>query len=290
MSKTSRVFCLLIFSLMMGCNESKHQPMQANLMDLTIMSDQAIDALAAQKVFFGHRSVGFNLLDGLKQLQQAEPRLQKLNLIEWQGKEMPTAPGIYHAPNGKNGAPDTKCEAFLQTLQTNQLGQAFDIAFFKFCYVDFSADSDVPAIFKNYVQTIDQVQQTFPNLKIMHVTTPLTVHAWGLKGSLRRLLKPDLDNVKRHEFNTLLRQKYQAQGLVFDLAQAEATLPDGTQATFQYEGNTYSALAKIYSSDGGHLNELGQKMAAQAWLKTLPRVALTMADSTTLPVKEEANE
>ncbi|MCI0515801.1 hypothetical protein L0128_21515, partial [candidate division KSB1 bacterium] len=251
------------------CKEESKIFMPPNPISLTTINDTTINVLTTKRIFFGHKSVGFNMLEGLSQLQKDDPRLQKLTILEWLGNQLPSEPGIYHTSNGKNGYPETKCDAFLQTLRTNQLGSAFDVAFFKFCYVDFSAESDIQTIFEYYVHTIGQVQQAFPHLKIIHVTTPLYVHTWTIKNYLKRLFIPDLANVKRNEFNTRLHQKYDGREPIFDLAQIEATLPDGTHQTFTYQGKTYFALAKIYSSDGGHLNELGRRITAQEFIRVL---------------------
>lgn len=256
--------CILIF-----CCKKSETPVPYNPISLATMNDTIINILTIKKFFFGHKSVGLNILEGVNQIKKNETRLKNLNLIEWQGDQLPSIPGIYHTSNGKNGNPVTKCDAFLQTLKTKHFGNTFDIAFFKFCYVDFNEATDVKAIFDYYVQTIEQVKQTFPHLKIVHVTTPLYVYAWSIKGHIKRFFIADLANVKRNEFNELLRQKYSNREPIFDLAQIESTRPDGTCQTFKHHGKSYFSLVKAYSDDGGHLNELGRKLAAQEFLRIL---------------------
>ena len=53
---------------------------------------------------------------------------------------------------------------------------------------------------------------------------------------------------------------------LFDLAMVESTYEDGSRYTFSANGHTYYALVPEYTKDGGHLNELGQKVAAEQLL------------------------
>lgn len=264
---------IILGSVFVHCQNEGKNPMRSKKIDLSTINDAAINALAKQKIFFGHKSVGYNILDGLNQVLKDEPRFKNLNIIDWTDNLLPSTPGIYHASNGKNNYPDTKCDAFLQTLKANQIGNEFDIAFFKFCYVDFTAESDVQKIFDYYVSTIQQVQQSFPHLRVIHVTSPLYVHALTIKNKIKRLFVPDMENVKRNEFNALLTQKYGDQEPIFDLARIEATRPDGTFETFTHQGKTYFALYKQYTDDGGHLNELGRQIIAQELLRMLANVS-----------------
>jgi len=71
-----------------------------------------------------------------------------------------------------------------------------------------------------------------------------------------------------------MRQEYQENGNLFDIAEIESTLPDGSKVTYDYMGNTYYALAPQYTNDGGHLNEAGRRIVvAQQLLLFLARLA-----------------
>jgi hypothetical protein len=93
-------------------------------------------------------------------------------------------------------------------------------------------------------------------------------------------------NVKRNEFNALLRQNYDGREPIFDLAQIEATLPNGTYQTFKYQDKSYFSLAKIYSSDGGHLNELGRQFTAIEFLRALTQIIQCTTESKSHLTKE----
>ena len=58
-------------------------------------------------------------------------------------------------------------------------------------------------------------------------------------------------------------QTYGGKEPIFDLAQIESTYPDGTRATFDWQGQTYERMIPEYGSDGRHLNESGRQRVAE---------------------------
>ncbi|MGP8330472.1 MAG: hypothetical protein ACT6FF_09185 [Methanosarcinaceae archaeon] len=242
-------------------------------MDVLKLDHEAVTALSEARIFFGHRSVGNNIIQGIQQLITNNTPLESLQVRPADPGQKIEAPGFYHLKNGKNSFPRSKCDAFINLLSTNNFGDSLDIAFFKFCYVDIEPDTDIQSLFNYYVQTIDSVSSKFPNLQILHVTTPLTVHSAGFRETIRNFLKGDLPNMKRCEFNTLLREKYQSTEPFFDLAQIESTYPNNTRSVFQHAGQTYYSLVPEFTDDGGHLNEYGQYYAAKALLRILAEIS-----------------
>jgi lysophospholipase L1-like esterase len=75
-----------------------------------------------------------------------------------------------------------------------------------------------------------------------------------------------LENKKRQEFNERLRARYNANNQLFDIAEIESTLPDGSREKFILDGEEYYSLYSEYTNDGGHLNKEGQLRVAQAFL------------------------
>lgn len=232
------------------------------------ISDQDIQRLKNKKVFFGHMSVGYNIIDGLEDLKIDDQRLSDLSIIELNDNNI-NKPGIYHKKNGKNGLPESKCEAFRNYLLEDSLGKQFDIALFKFCYVDFGEDTDIEAIFDKYVQTIESIKKDFSNLEIIHTTTPLLAHNFSLKNKIKNIITGDLANIKRNQFNKLVYSKYVNDDLIFDLAGIESTYPDENREYFTSKGEKYYSLIKEYTYDGGHLNNVGRKWVALEFLKVL---------------------
>jgi lysophospholipase L1-like esterase len=142
----------------------------------------------------------------------------------------------------------------------------------KFCYADFSPQTNVRDFFELYRRTIDSLRLARPQLVIVHCTVPLTARTplWKrfIKWVLRREEFSDAGNVLRKDYNDLLLQQY-GKDLIFDLAMFESTLPNGKRRTFEYEGKTAFALADEYTSDGGHLNQLGRQVVAKEFVRVL---------------------
>jgi len=250
----------------------------ANLNNTAVDSikSEAIEALKKQKIFFGHASVGFNIIDGIEEIKAKTQQLQGIQLRELKKNFAIENTGIYHARNGKNGFPKIKCDSFKEFLEKEELGTKFDIAFFKFCYVDINQTSNVLDVFKYYVNTYENLKENFPRLVLVHVTIPLCVHSWGLRGFVRKLIKPDLANIYRNQYNDLLRKKYQGQEPIYDLARVESTYPDGKNAFFKHNGKQYAFLINQYTNDGGHLNSTGKNLAAQEFLRVLADISISV--------------
>jgi hypothetical protein len=269
MGVSNVIFISIILILLGGCKEkSMVIPIQMEK-DLSTIEDKNINALKSKKIFFGHASVGYNIVNGIEDVKATNKRFVEINIRELKDSDEVVAPGIYHSVNGENGFPKSKIDGFKNFLEEKGLGNKLDIAFFKFCYVDFDRDSNVKEIFDYYSKSIDELKKEFPKLKILHVTTPLYAHAWGVKGFIRNLIKGDVSNIKRNEFNKLMISKYKDIDPIYDLAKIESTLQDGSRVTFRYKGDLYFSLAKQYSMDGGHLNEFGRYYAAKDLLYIL---------------------
>ena len=237
----------------------------------TISAEQS-SALSDKKIFFGHQSVGQNIIEGIKALQlrdKLDIPIYKLNA----SLPSPLPTGILHGHVGRNTHPESKLEDFVKILKINNFGDHLDIAMVKFCYIDVLKNTDIGLLFEKYQKTMADLKSRFPELVIVHATTPLTVHNnTGLKQKLRNLIKGDFDNMQREKYNTLIRKTYSGKEPIFDLARVESTLPDGRFVEFRYRGKKYPSLAEIYSTpDGGHLNETGKRQAAMALLERLIR-------------------
>jgi hypothetical protein len=179
-------------------------------------------------------------------------------------------PGIGHLFVPENGDPLRKLASFKRALGE---GSQADIALVKFCYVDITADTDMRALFDAYRQTIAEMRAKNPRTTFVHVTLPLTIEQTGPKAWVKRLLgrapSGTLENVKREQYNTLLRRAYAGREPIFDLARVESIAPDGTQASVQWKGVAAPALATAYTDDGGHLNRLGRRRAAEEFVRVL---------------------
>jgi hypothetical protein len=221
-----------------------------------------------KRVFFGHQSVGYNILSGVRRIAGT------VQIIEITGEALPenAAAGIYHSAIGRNTDPMGKIAEFKKLCIDNGFGKQLDAAVLKLCFVDIERTTDVAGLFNYYAAAIDSIEKKHPALVVIPATIPLMIHAsLGIKTKIKDFFLGDL-NIKRDEFNNLVRRKYQGKRTVFDCAAIEALRPDGTGESFVFRGKTYDALYPGYSSDGGHLNEIGQNRVATEFIRAINNV------------------
>lgn len=250
---------------------------------LADISDAQWARLAQRTVFFGHQSVGRNIMQGVEELMQSEPRI-KLRVVRSPRPFTVGGPAFVHFDIGQNYDPASKDTAFAAALDDSGAGAESSgaIAMYKYCFVDVGPKTNADSLFAEYVRTTDAVRAKHPGITIVHVTLPLysTQPAPRIKALVKRVLgrgeSPEVENnVKRNRFNTLLREKYSGKTgePVFDLAAIESTRPDGRPSAFVMNGQTIYTLAPELTTDGGHLNAAGRKRVAErllVLLATLP--------------------
>jgi hypothetical protein len=229
--------------------------------DVALRSD--LQRIAAQSIYFGHQSVGVNLLEGIREL--AVEAGVPIQIAEVNSASDIRQPMLGHRFVGENGNPIGKLKSFEQAIGYSK--NSLNLVMVKFCYVDFTPDTDVKAVFSSYRSTMDSIKAKNPGMTIIHITTPLTDVQVGPKAFIKRLLGRApygvLENMRRHEYNTLLRQAYQSREPIFDLAQLESTAPDGTASTAEWNGTKFPKLTAAYTDDGGHLNSQGRLRASR---------------------------
>ena len=238
--------------------------------------DSAWKKLSKKRIYFGHQSVGFNIIDGIKDVMRENPQI-KLNVVETSDPSEFNTPLFAHSRVGKNIDPKSKIDAFANFME-NGIGNMADITFFKFCYVDVTARTDVERVFADYKNTISRLRESYPGTMLIHVTAPLTVTKTTFKTWIKKIIrKKDIweydDNIKRNQFNELLKKEYTGKEPIFDLSKIESTFPDGTRSSFTKDGRPYYSLISDYTHDGGHLNEKGRKIVAEQLLLLLANLS-----------------
>jgi hypothetical protein len=216
--------------------------------------------VAGARVFFGHQSVGQNVLDGVRALYASHGQ---------------PAPPIADDFIGRNEDPLSKIEDFDSRLRDG-IGDQVDVAMMKLCYIDITTGTDVDALFERYRTTLTGLQRDLPQVTFVHVTAPLMTEPTRLASVRARLTGSTrygpAENVQRERLNTLIRREYTGAEL-FDLAAAESTTPSGERVSGRHEGADYYALHDGYASDSGHLNATGARAAATAWVTSVARAA-----------------
>lgn len=242
-------------------------PSMAQSNTTTLRAD--LQTLSQQRIFFGHQSVGDDLLEGIKIL--AKEAQVPLNVTQLQSAQQIAGATLGHTHVAENTQPLKKLQSFERAMAGSSAN--VDLALIKFCYIDFHPGTDVKQLFGEYQRTVTRLGTAHPKLKWLHVTTPLTAVQSGWKASLKKLIGKAphgmLENIKREEYNQLIRQTYGASGNVFDLAKAEATQPDGKHWKQHWNGTDVPALYPGYTHDGEHLNPVGQKQVASAFVQAV---------------------
>jgi hypothetical protein len=200
------------------------------------------------RVFFGHQSVGVNVIDGMT---EATERWHAAGFAPVESRTPePGGPRLFHVGIGENADPAGKIRDF-EGIVRGGMGAAVDIAFMKLCYADLRAGTDVRPIFELYRDTLSRLAADYPRTTFLHVTVPLERRDTGLKPWIKRLIGRPVrgyeDNAAREALNDLLRNEYAGSGKLFDLALLESAA-----------GGTPRALCAGYTDDGGHLNETGR--------------------------------
>jgi hypothetical protein len=243
------------------------------LHSLADVSEAQWAALAQRRVFFGHQSVGGNIMDGVADVLKANPGI-RLNVVESRDLSGSTRPGFHHALIGRNDFPLEKFDDFAKVASTG-FGSEGGIAMLKLCYIDIHRHTDAQDLFEQYRRRVDAVRAKNPTLTIVHFTSPLTsIENW--KGRLRASLTGSATqrerNAVRHRYNELLRQAYQGREPLFDIARLESTLPDGKGVFFRVGDEAVPLLAPEYTDDGGHLNAPARRMVAEQLLIMLAQL------------------
>jgi hypothetical protein len=254
----------------------------------SVESDLA--ALAGARIFFGHQSVGDNILQGVSELLVHQPDALTIELLPGTAAPDPAirsgragsaervtrnAPHeravLAHAKIGRNEDPSSKCDDFRRIIDQGLAGPV-DVALFKFCYIDIQPGTDVEALATTYLSCLDALARRHPKTAFLPVTVPLRQSPSGPGVWARQLLgrtnQTKVANARRYAFNQRLRTRFAGQPL-FDLAATEATGADGRRETFALAGTTGESLRAAYTDDGGHLNAAGRAAAAIELLHAL---------------------
>lgn len=225
-----------------SASASESAPERAPLPELDA---DGLEALTRVNVFFAHRSVGADIVE----------------------KGMPA---VYQdfglAPPGgsfsdhwldQTDDPASKLADFDHWIRDEGVDATADIALMKLGYVDILADTDVQGVFGRYQSMMDALEADYPEIVFLHATVSVT--AWV----------PE-NNAAIERFNTLMRDRYGPSGRLFDLAATVSTCAGGVPARDETaQGEVYYRICPEYTRDGGHLNGLGSKIAAEEMLRVL---------------------
>ncbi|MBU1087117.1 MAG: hypothetical protein KKD05_06315 [Candidatus Omnitrophica bacterium] len=261
------IFIISVSSYVLNCKGGA-MGKTVDLLELKAVPQAKWDSLANKKIYFGHQSVGYNIIDGIKDVMTEMPNI-KLNIIETKNPE-DFKKGIFaHSTVGRNENPKSKIDDFKRIMDSG-VGGKVDIAFFKFCYIDINSETDQAELLAYYKNTMNYLERKYPNTKFVHFSVPIRTTNNSFKARIRRFFNKDVwgdkENIARNKYNKNFMDEYVPNEDFFNIALYEATLPDHSLNYCAKRGNDYLALWSGYSEDGGHLSLLGKKYIAQKLL------------------------
>jgi hypothetical protein len=230
-----------------------------------------LDKLAASRVLFAHQSVGRDIIDGLRDL--AKQNGVNLNIAAIDGDKPADGRGLFDFHVGKNGDTGSKIKHFEDTLAA-RMANGFEVAVLKLCYEDVqkAVNPDPQKLIDTYAESVKRIRAAHPKTIIVHATSPLRSDPPGWKTAVKRVIGrdtwEDADNALRKTYNDAFRKRF-AGAPLFDVAAVESTKPDGSPSRFGKGDFTVPTLAQALTRDGGHLNELGKRVVAAAFARSV---------------------
>ena len=144
------ILLMVLLVLITSCSDKKNG--EVKIMDDSLRKD--IKDIENVKLYFGHQSVGFNIIDGIEDILKKLP-YANINIVDIDKDRELSENYIAHSQVGKNTQPNSKCDAFSKKLNEDLLSQT-EIALLKFCYVDIRYPSNVEEVFSYSPQAPNQ--------------------------------------------------------------------------------------------------------------------------------------
>lgn len=256
MKLTTNILFLLSLLVLTGSCSKSEKISDINLNSM--ITKDKLTSLPGKRVYFGHQSVGSNIIDGIKNsiIENEELNFIKIvtfdEYLQMDSTENDNSFYLVHSNIGRNAFPMLKLSDFAEKIDSLK---NIDAAFMKFCYVDITRETDIENLYGNYLETMSTLKIKYPKIRFLYFTAPITARENPvfalLKGILRR---PDDMNKNRNRFNKLIRQTENIN--LFDLAFLESH----DKTTTQLKDGKEFLLKKYSTEDGGHLNSIGSKV------------------------------
>jgi hypothetical protein len=263
---TMRIITILtLFMVVAGCSKSDYASDEFFKMYGSGTDDVGflIEEVSKHKIYFGHQSVGHNILGGLESWEEETG----VSLDVADSREFSSVASIpfVHFSIGRNGDFRGKVDDFVSLMEMVPPEEK-PVAFFKFCFVDVTGETDVESDFVYFREKMIYLMDQYPNITFFVCTVPYTAVQKGLKALVKNILGRDpygvIDNIKRQALNERIINGFMDILPVFDLAALESTHPDGSIETYVYNGTAYPCLSDSYRTDYGHLNDFGARMVS----------------------------
>jgi hypothetical protein len=170
--------------------------------------------LSERTVYFGHQSVGANIVEGIREIEAVNPQIR----LRVSSGERTAAPGVLNEFYiGRNEDPESKNDAFVAATR-GAIGTQ-PVLMFKYCYVDVDEKTDPKKLFARYRETVEKLRAQQPNATLLHVTLPLVTEpslARVVMNRVRGLATKREENAIRQQYNELVRATYGGKEPVFE--------------------------------------------------------------------------
>ena len=221
-----------------------------------------MEQIARFKFYFAHASVGENMMNGLADLNRANPDYYRLKPAAAEATPpAATEPGTVYEFSRGNPGWQAKVDTFADYVGNGWHHPKVDVVLNKFCYIDQDADVDY------YIRSMSRLEAAYPDTMFVYMTIPLKVSGDSLKEML--LSTEKAENCKRNVINDHLRKWALANDKVlFDIADIEAHDLSGAARTFTFKGRVCQELYDGYTADGRHLDDasgVGRKQVAKGF-------------------------
>jgi hypothetical protein len=239
---------------------------------ITAESSSRWSVISERTVYFGHQSVGTDIVAGVEGVirEHGVP----LRLVQTHQPEMMTGPAFVHFLVGQSRDYASKNAAVLRLLESPARARR-PVVVLKFCSGDIKSRAHAAPMFEAYRDTVDTIQSEHPDVTVVHSTIPLTTVDGAFKSGAKRVFgRPSVREaaVARHHYNQLVRAEFTGTEPIFDIAKVQATQPDGGISGFATTGTVIETMAAHNTDDGGRLNARCQRSAAATLLDVLSAV------------------
>jgi hypothetical protein len=164
-------------------SKEKSTSIQGNVTSAITTAD--LTAVARARVFFGHFSVGMNVLNAVPGVY-ADHGVSAPSIEQGGTQPGPNGGFIAHQFIGTEVDGKPPLEDF-DRIMRGGMGRQVDVALMN-CWGDVKSNTDVDALFASYRDTMAALERDFPNVTFIHVTEPLTSEP-GLFAELKTRLK-----------------------------------------------------------------------------------------------------
>ena len=173
---------IVILSILFTACSDKGQQDESKILKKEI-SKTALNKLSEKRIFFGHRSVGNNILQGIDDILTQYPGIN-LKILKYEEVKSSKDNGIIHAWIDQNGSPQSIAEDYTRMVEKLP-GKEMDFALIRF--TPWYGKKDMDEILKDYTIAIEQLKQRHSKTVFIHGTFPLNHSKTSFKTWIKKL-------------------------------------------------------------------------------------------------------